>query len=247
MKLTTIKSTRRGTKVVHLGENTGWSSLPFCGTLGPGRARQCDGTEAAHGTVNCRGCIVEADKRYLDVEQWIEISDRVQELIAGVRAHAVMNYHTGAWDVIVEAYSNSELAELVKTCRTEAGAIAKVAKVVELFTERRAPHDAEIAAATETTLFADSAQPELGEPDGSVVRATHSHDGELTSLTRTWPGKVGYATIEVDHYEDGPAPEYYHPGWRGVDLQSPNHCAHAAAPGEVCWNTACDRPQCCPF
>lgn len=147
MKLAAIKSARKGASSVHLGENTGWSSRPFCGALATGR-REVDGTECAHGTVNCRGCIVQAHARFLDFERWIYIGTRVRNLIDAVRAHAVANYDTGAWDIIVEAYTDSELVELVRRCQTTAGAIRKVAKVVEQYRERRAPHDAEIAAAT---------------------------------------------------------------------------------------------------
>lgn len=241
MKLTTIKAARQGAATVHLGELVDWMSLPFCGALPLGRARRCDGTEVAHGTVNCRGCIVEANKRYLDIEQWVQISPRVRDLIAAVRAHAVANYDTGAWDIIVEAFSNSELAEVVRGCRTEKGAIAKVAAIVELYAERRAPHDAEIAAATETTTCSDPLQPE-GEPDGSVVTAHYAHDGELLSVTRTRPGKVGHG--ETDLWTDA---ETYHPGWHGITIASPNLCGHDAPEGQLCRSNDCRRTACCPF
>lgn len=246
MKVTTIKSARVGSTTVHLGEDIGWGSRPFCPALRTGR-REVD--PHAEGTANCRPCIREANRRYLDVDHLIQISSRVRNLIKAVREYAVANYNTGAWDIIVEAYTDPELAETVKTCRTAAGAIRKVAKIVELYRERRAPHDAEIAAATEParcTPTDECEECESGsvcaarcahcggtnstpcprhdlESDGSIVTARHAYDGELVSLTRTWPGKVGSANILVDWYGDGDAPESYTPGWRGMTIDS-NFC-----------------------
>lgn len=247
MKVTTIKSARAGASTVHLGEDIGWGSRPFCPALRTGR-REVD--PHATGTVNCRPCIKEANARYLDVEHLIQISTRVRNLIKAVREHAVANYNTGAWDIIVEAYSDSELAETVGKCRTAAGAIAKVAKVVELFTERRAPHDAEIAAATEPREVQSQPEGPALEADGSIVTPSYSWDGELLSETRTWPGKVGRAEIAVQWEGDGPAPEFYYPGWRGQVIKSPNYCDHdqiAVAMGKACWRTDCRRPDCVPF
>jgi hypothetical protein len=235
-----------------MGEDQGWSSVPFCPALRNQR-RMIAAAAESEGEVNCRPCIKEAHARFLDFEPLVRISSRVRNLIKAVREYAVANYNTGAWDIIVEAYTDSELAELVHKCRTGAGAIAKVAKVVGLYAERRAPHDAEIAAATETTVFSDPQQPEPydrfavgSHPDGSVVRASHTHDGELVAVTRTWPGKVGWGQIETEYEGDEPG-EFYHPGWRGVIIESPGFCQHEAAPGEVCWSRTCGQPQCCPF
>lgn len=135
MKLTTIKSGRHNATTIHLGELTGWSSLPFCGAMRTG-ARTCDATESAHGTVNCRGCINEANRRWLDIEHWMHVGPRLRHLIDAVRAHAVANYDTGAWDVVVEAYSDSELAAVVGRCQTAAGAVRKVAKIVSAYAAR---------------------------------------------------------------------------------------------------------------
>lgn len=248
MKVTAIKSARRGATVVHMGENIGWSSRPFCPALATGKRE----FPQEDGIVNCRPCIREANKRYLDVDHLIQISSRVRNLIKAVREHAVANYNTGAWDIIVEAYSDPELAETVKSCRTPAGAVRKVAKVVEQYRELRAPHDAEIAAATGCTVYNECAECLSGktcvdrcahcngtnstpcrshdlEPDGSIVTARHAYDGELVSLTRTWPGKVGSADILVDWYEDGDAPETYYPGWRGQTIKSANFCDYDAS------------------
>lgn len=242
MKVTTIKSARTGTATVHMGEDMGWGSRPFCPALQTG-ARQVN--PHAEGTVNCRPCIKEANARYLDVEHLIQISSRVRNLIKAVREHAVANYDTGAWDIIVEAFSDSELAGTVGKCRTAAGAIAKVAKIVEQYAARRAPHDAEIRLATEPTEVQPQPEGPVTEDDGSVMTYRYYPDGELSSATRTWPGKGGWDEIDPTTDE-----VRYHPNWRGVRVRSDNYCNHdaqrAAAEG-VCWTDGCRRPDCIPF
>lgn len=248
MKVTAIKSARRGATVVHMGENIGWSSRPFCPALATGKRE----FPQEDGIVNCRPCIREANKRYLDVDHLIQIGSRVRNLIKAVREHAIANYNVGAWDIIVEAYTDPELAETVKTCRTAAGAIRKVAGIVELYRERRAPHDAEIAAATEPTTAPEAVEydpyAEGSHPDGSVVRWSHNAESGDSWARRTWPGKLGEGSIEWREFEVGSElTEVYRPGWRGVDIYSPGYCQHDAAPGEVCWSPTCNQPQCCPF
>jgi hypothetical protein len=187
--------------------------------------RQIDGSECAHGTVNCRGCIREANSRFLDFEPWVQISTRVRNLIKAVREHALANYNTGAWDIIVEAYSDSELAETVMKCRTAAGAVAKVAKIVEQYRELRAPHEAEIAAATEPEV-APIEQPEVEydrfaagqHPDGSMVYWYSNPESGESWAIRTYPGSAGRGSITVEQH--GPDGDYvtverYHPAWRG--------------------------------
>lgn len=52
------------------------------------------------------------------------------ELVAAVKAHARANYAKGGWDIVVEAYEDSELAEEIGEAATVAEAIAKVGEVV---------------------------------------------------------------------------------------------------------------------
>lgn len=245
--LTIVRSARKGAATDHLAFNTGWSSVPLCGAMKTGK-RVFPG-----GDSNCTPCIAEANRQYLDIEGLVRISPRVRDLIAAVRAHAIEHYDTGAWDIIVEAYSDSELAGTVGKCRTAAGAIAKVGKIVGQYAGRRAPHDAEIAAATEPVRCTATDECEecesgsvcvarcthcggtnstpcprhdapAGEPDGSVVSCRYYPDGELMSATRTWPGKVGSASITVEWCGEGDAPETYYPGWCGQTIKSANFC-----------------------
>jgi hypothetical protein len=48
------------------------------------------------------------------------------ELIAAVKQHAVEHYEQDGWDIVVECYSDAELADIIKRARTAAGAIRKV-------------------------------------------------------------------------------------------------------------------------
>jgi hypothetical protein len=230
--LTVVRSARRGATTDHLAFNTGWSSTPLCGKLKTGKR------EFPGGTANCTPCIKRAHELFLDCEHLVRISDRVRGLITAVRAHATDNYNTGGWDVVVECWSDSELAREIGKCRTAAGAIRRMAGIVAMYAERRAPHDAEIAAATEGETT--TPQPEAVEydrfaegphPDGSFV--TWHHDGNSGEAwgTRRWDCKVGQGTITIEpvgdfasddfHYETF---EHYTPGWRGVFIGSPNLC-----------------------
>jgi hypothetical protein len=60
----------------------------------------------------------------------------LEEMIAAVKAHARKNYNKG-WDVIVECYSDSEIAAEIaaeiKGAKTTKGAINKVAKGLNIY------------------------------------------------------------------------------------------------------------------
>ena len=47
----------------------------------------------------------------------------MQDLVKAVKAHALANYEKEGWDIVVECYSDSDIAEIIKTARTPAGAI----------------------------------------------------------------------------------------------------------------------------
>lgn len=49
------------------------------------------------------------------------------EMIQAVRAHAMQGYDQG-WDVVVEAYDDSDILKAIGAARTATGAIAAVAK-----------------------------------------------------------------------------------------------------------------------
>jgi hypothetical protein len=61
----------------------------------------------------------------------------MQDLIAAVKAHAIENYEKDGWDFIVECWSDEEIAEAIKGCRSKAAAIKKVGQTARLLGERR--------------------------------------------------------------------------------------------------------------
>ena len=60
------------------------------------------------------------------------------ELVAVVKAHALTNYDKGGWDVVVEAYDDTMIADVIGKARTPKGAIAKFAPLVDVWADRQA-------------------------------------------------------------------------------------------------------------
>lgn len=46
-----------------------------------------------------------------------------EELIHAVRSHAITHYNEGGWDVLVECWSDADIAEQIAGARTITGAI----------------------------------------------------------------------------------------------------------------------------
>ena len=59
-------------------------------------------------------------------------------LVEFIKAHALANYEAGGWDVIVEAWDDSQIAEQIGGARTEKGAVAKFANVIGVYSDRQA-------------------------------------------------------------------------------------------------------------
>lgn len=59
------------------------------------------------------------------------------EVVAAVKAHAVANYDQDGWDFIVETYTDAELAEALKGCKTAKAGIRKAAGIAHLLNDRR--------------------------------------------------------------------------------------------------------------
>lgn len=59
-------------------------------------------------------------------------------LVLAVRDHAIENYEAGGWDVIVECWEDYDIYEVVKNCRTEKGAIKKIAELVGIYADYQA-------------------------------------------------------------------------------------------------------------
>lgn len=61
-----------------------------------------------------------------------------QEMVAAVKKHAEAHYNDGGWDVIVECWSDDDIAAAIHRCTTANGAIALVSRIVGVYAERQA-------------------------------------------------------------------------------------------------------------
>ena len=66
------------------------------------------------------------------------------ELIAAVRQYAEKNYESDGWDYVVECYEDADIAAIIKSARTVAGAIRKVRAEIKHLADYRAEIQAEI-------------------------------------------------------------------------------------------------------
>lgn len=61
-----------------------------------------------------------------------------REIVAQVRAYALEHYEDGGWDVIVEAYDDDQIAEVIGQVQSLKAAIKKFAVVIDVYSERQA-------------------------------------------------------------------------------------------------------------
>jgi hypothetical protein len=120
-------------------------------------------------------------------------------LVAAVKAHAQEHYQAG-WDVVVETMTDEDIAERIGKARTAKGAIAKVAEMVEVQTDRRievlaqsGEHDEEVAALVETS-GGRRGRSKTGHPkadrviaDAKVAKA----EEQATAINETKTAKTG--------------------------------------------------------
>jgi hypothetical protein len=59
------------------------------------------------------------------------------DLVAAVRRHALDHYEKDGWDIVVECWSDDEIAAELATARTVTGAIKAVRKAVRPAAEHR--------------------------------------------------------------------------------------------------------------
>jgi hypothetical protein len=101
------------------------------------------------------------------------------EVVEAVKAHALANYNAGGWDVIVEAWTDEDIASAIGAARTLKGAIKKLAPVIDVYSERQA--DAVISAGEEQGREAAPADEPAGDTwvCGWLIEAgRHPEDGE---------------------------------------------------------------------
>ena len=53
-----------------------------------------------------------------DVRQYV-----LAQYVTAIKAHAIAHYETDGWDYVVECYDDAQIADIIKTARTEKGAI----------------------------------------------------------------------------------------------------------------------------
>jgi hypothetical protein len=61
----------------------------------------------------------------------------MEALIQAVRDHALAHYADGGWDVVVECYGDSEIAEVIAGATTPKQAIAAFRDLVDVWTDRQ--------------------------------------------------------------------------------------------------------------
>lgn len=64
--------------------------------------------------------------------------ETTETLVEAVKRHALANYTAGGWDVVVEAWTDGEIAEQIAGTRTAAEAIAKFEPLVSVWADREA-------------------------------------------------------------------------------------------------------------
>ena len=58
-------------------------------------------------------------------------------LVAGVKAHALKNYESDGWDIVVECWSDDEILEVVEGANSVTAAIKRMKKEVSPVDEQR--------------------------------------------------------------------------------------------------------------
>lgn len=53
------------------------------------------------------------------------------DFVKAVKDHAIVNYNKDGWDYVVECWSDAEITEEIKGCKSEREAIARMHKIVK--------------------------------------------------------------------------------------------------------------------
>ena len=70
-------------------------------------------------------------------ELGMEVTERTAKLVAAVKAHAKKNYERGGWDIVVECYSEADIARVMGEAKTVKEAIRNVKEICGIHDERR--------------------------------------------------------------------------------------------------------------
>lgn len=60
-----------------------------------------------------------------------------------IKNHALRHYEEDGWDVVVECYSDAEISEITRFCKTKDGAIRKMKQHIAPYHTRRTEIQAE--------------------------------------------------------------------------------------------------------
>ena len=60
------------------------------------------------------------------------------ELVEFIKTYALRHYEDGGWDVIVECYSDADIAEVIGKATTQAGALTAFSHIIDVFSDRQA-------------------------------------------------------------------------------------------------------------
>ena len=82
----------------------------------------------------------------------MKLTPKRRELIAAIRNHANKNYSRG-WDVVVECYTDGEIADVIGRARTVKGALAKFSAIIDVVSDRQAEAAYQIEQAVGAPMF----------------------------------------------------------------------------------------------
>jgi hypothetical protein len=112
------------------------------------------------------------------------------ELVEAVKAHAVAHYNDGGWDVVVETYSDEEIANRIGTrVSTVKGAIKAFGFMVDVWSERQADaiisaYGSQEAKDSEARFEAEQLQRDLtARPSTEGMWAEHADARDLEEYT----------------------------------------------------------------
>jgi hypothetical protein len=59
-------------------------------------------------------------------------------LVSFIKAHALTHYEDGGWDVVVECFTDGEIADAIGDAKTEAQALEAFAFCIDVWSDRQA-------------------------------------------------------------------------------------------------------------
>jgi hypothetical protein len=84
---------------------------------------------------------IDARRLGVSIDRWHEYAKweaaESQRMIEAVKAYALAHYERGGWDYVVETYGDSDIAKIIKGCRTASGAIKKMRAAIKPIADYR--------------------------------------------------------------------------------------------------------------